>query len=56
MLAPVGADSIKMRSSREKYLIYTRRFNNNEGYYVKFKRDGEIISSGYGLAEPMNKK
>ena len=51
-----SADSIKIRSSREKYITYARRFIVNEGFYVKFKRDGEIISSGYGLAEPMNKK
>jgi len=51
-----NADSIMTKSSLEKYPIITRRLIINEGFYVKFKRNGEIIKSGHGLAEPINQK
>ena len=37
--------------SSGQYLKTTVRYSIHEGFFVKFKQDGEIIKSGYGIAE-----
>lgn len=37
------------RASLEKYYLFSKQIIVDGGNFVKFKRDGEIISTGYGL-------
>ncbi|MEP7372271.1 MAG: hypothetical protein ABI675_02710 [Chitinophagaceae bacterium] len=36
---------------REKYVTIKKRFTINEGYFIPFKTDGQIVRNGHGLSE-----
>ncbi len=44
-----SAVTIMTRASLEKYYLFSKQIIVDGGNFVKFKRDGEIISTGYGL-------